>query len=86
MTFTKFKLVTAYIFIVGAVIIYVFAQTKIYSIYNDIENRKDSITEVKDRNDILKIRINSMNSREQIMKENPSFEIRDNIFYLESYE
>ena len=86
MTYTKFKVMLVYLLIVASILIYVIGQTQIYSFYNENENMKREITEIKDNNDTLKIRINSMNSREEIMRQNPQFEIRDNIYYLESYE
>jgi len=86
MTYTKFKTLVAYTLIISSVLFYVIGQTQIYKIYNENEKMKDEITNLKDNNDVTKIRINSLNSRETIMKQNPKFEIRDNIFYLESYE
>ena len=86
MNFNKFKIITCYVIIIFSIATYVVSQTLLYSYYSDQEETKSNISAKKDEYDKMMVKINTINSREKIIAENPNLEIRDNVYYLESYE
>ncbi|MGL5021521.1 MAG: hypothetical protein ACRC5R_05830 [Mycoplasmatales bacterium] len=86
MKFNKFKIITCYVIIIFSISTYVVSQTLLYSYYSNQEDTKSDISTKKDEYDKMMVKINTINSREKIIAENPNLEIRDNVYYLESYE
>ena len=84
MKMKKVRTIISYVFIISAVLIYVFSNGYTYKLQVEQNNFKEDIQTLATDVNKLEMEINIKNPREQIVAENGSLKIYNNIYYLEN--
>ena len=78
---TRAKVIITLVVIYG--IVYALSNTLLYKFSNDTQNLKRDNQTLQEEIDLLQIQINTLNSREQILRSHGDMQIRDNVYYLD---